>query len=84
MNCPICGKEVPLDLTQKVIWTPQGEEVCCADHSEEQIQSYLKGNSKCPYFRPVAENAKSGTCQGMKGSPYVRCQGKLHFCYRRT
>lgn len=21
MNCPICGKEVPLDLTQKVIWT---------------------------------------------------------------
>ena len=38
MNCPICGKEVPLDLTQKVIWTSYGEEVCCASHSEEQIQ----------------------------------------------
>lgn len=36
MNCPICGKEVPLDLTQKVIWTSWGEEVCCASHSKEQ------------------------------------------------
>ena len=25
MNCPICGKEVPLDLTQKVIWTSWGQ-----------------------------------------------------------
>lgn len=36
MNCPICGKEVPLDLTQKVIWTPWGEGACCASHSKEQ------------------------------------------------
>ena len=52
MNCPICGKEVPLDLTQKVIWTSWGEKVCCASHSEEQIQNYLNGNGKCSYFRP--------------------------------
>lgn len=50
MNCPICGKEVPLDLTQKIIWTSWGEEVCCANHSEEQIQNYLNGNGKCSYF----------------------------------
>lgn len=82
MNCPICGNKVPLDFTQKVIWTSYGEEVCCADHSEEQIQNYLNGNGNCPYFRPEAGNIKSGTCQGMKGTPYVSCQGKLHFCCR--
>ena len=82
MNCPICGKEVPLDLTQKVIWTSYGEEVYCADHSEEQIQNYLNGSGNCPYFRPEVENIKNGTCQGMKGTPYVSCQGQLHFCCR--
>ena len=64
MNCPICGKEVPLDLTQKVIWTSWGEKVCCADHSEEQIQNYLNGNGKCSYFRPKLRTPKTELAKG--------------------
>ena len=68
MNCPICGNEVPLDFTQKVIWSSRGEEVCCANHPEEQIQDYLNNNSECPYFYPT-KNVKNETCQGMESSP---------------
>ena len=84
MNCPICGKEVPLDLTQKVIWTSQGEDVCCAIHSEEEIRNFLLKDKDCPYYHLIGENfedKKYGYCYGMKDAPYVNCQGNLIFCY---
>ena len=84
MKCFICGKEVPLDLTQKVIWTSQGEAVCCAAHSEEEIQSFLLRDKECSYFRLIGENLegkKYGYCYGIKDTPCVNCQGNLIFCY---
>lgn len=84
MRCQICGKKVPLDLTQKVVWTSQGEAVCCAIHSEEEIRNFLLKDKDCPYFRLIGENLggkKYGYCQGIKGAPYVNCQGNLISCY---
>ena len=56
MKCFICGEEVPLDFTQKVAWTSQGESVCCAIHSEEEIRNFLLRDKDCPYYRLIGEN----------------------------
>lgn len=84
MKCFICGEEVPLDFTQKVAWTSQGESVCCAIHSEEEIRNFLLRDIDCPYYRLIGENfegKKYGYCYGIKDVPYVHCQGNLMSCY---
>lgn len=89
MKCLICGKEVPLDFTQKVVLFSQGEGVCCATHPEEEIQNYLQRDKDCSYFHLIKdepEGEKCGCCYGVKDTPYVNCQGNFILCdynYRR-